>query len=361
MSSTSELSSRERPSGFPSQADVLCCIFVDPRFESWGFHINACISSTPPKLTPLRVLISEMVVLILQSLCLPFLAAEYASAGITQGAQTLVRDICFILDSFPIALETARTFNETSSTLFLGEGPEESYIRMSFDTPENKALVFNECFSVMTRLSFNARAAGTGILRPRNLGFNGNIDELRAFIRYITERIEGISINNNTPRPINGNICPPNLDPDSEQDHDEENTDGPRKRRRMATSTDLNSENLFLARFSCPFNGCNLVYTQKGEFSDHIDGHTKPYTCNEGACRKRFSRVSNLNRHRERTHHISEDSPKLTALDIIPDANSRVATFVEVYDNTALIEFLRRQGFHDVGGQPVVAGPSNSG
>lgn len=42
-----------------------------------------------------------------------------------------------------------------------------------------------------------------------------------------------------------------------------------------------------------------------GIFSEHIESHTKPYVCRVANCGRGFTRMSNLNRHRE-TQHLQE-------------------------------------------------------
>jgi len=50
-----------------------------------------------------------------------------------------------------------------------------------------------------------------------------------------------------------------------------------------------------------------LSYFALGNSSEHLESHTKPYVCHVGDCSLRFSRMSNLNRHRQTQHRIPQE------------------------------------------------------
>ena len=122
------------------------------------------------------------------------------------------------------------------------------------------------------------------------------------------------------------------------------------------------------AYFSCPIIGCSYGGSRRGRadfmwvllyillllyvviklfclgaFSEHIESHTKPYVCSVKNCELRFSRMSNLNRHRQTQHRIPQEY-HLRTRDVLVEGeiHDRIRRYQSL---DGLIRLLRHLGF----------------
>ncbi|KAF8426237.1 hypothetical protein EV426DRAFT_593153 [Tirmania nivea] len=95
--------------------------------------------------------------------------------------------------------------------------------------------------------------------------------------------------------------------------------------------------------FRCPIVGCTHEGSRRGraDFIEHIESHTQPYACSVKNCGLRFSRITNLNRHRQ-TQHLIHQEYNLKTIDVLVEGeiHHRIRRHQTVHELILLLQHL---------------------
>ncbi|KAF8455702.1 hypothetical protein BGX38DRAFT_1166261 [Terfezia claveryi] len=354
------LQSLGRPQCLPSFFDLWGAMEKEARYLYWRSGITRCLQCQDR--STLKQLMEEVVADVVTTK-LPHFRKNanslYGSGEVERAAMQLSKDLTLIFDT---TLEEPTTLEE-SEVDFLNTPVEEA------DLPKSTSVTADTTtqwfLKVMRALTRDIDSGSSNTL-PRYLGCSagtsgrGGMEDILAPLLgllqlsgpEIQHSIFGIAQMQGPSQSALDNL---GVDELVHEDLElSETTQVQRPKRRAEVSVDAESVRKRMKRFpqsdkfptKCPIKNCELEWKVKGRNSliEHIEAHTQPYCCTiSRECNLTFSRISNLNRHRETRHGcLLTGKQKLRTEDVIEvgEIHHRIRRFESLTQLRRLLEAL---------------------
>lgn len=373
-------STRERPQCIPSFFELLAAIEKDARYYHWRASISRCLQYEDER--QLKELMDDVVTNVVTTK-LPFFhrnaGSFYGSPDVTRAALHLSKDLALIFDkplqSMEITcLDSLLSLDGSSTILPVHTHNSDTCSESQVHAAKSTANWFQKLMTALTRVTIST--PGYPDLFPR-LGCSADGTSSMEDILVPLLKVLHISSSIHPPEvrgtrspqhPLQSpakesQSCALSRFPQSPIPHEPTEELGhpqamalehvPVKRSAVVCDKPepVHKRMKCSARMEelpkeCPIQDCPLEWKVRGRGSliEHIEAHTLPYRCTISRnCNLKFSRISNLNRHRESQHgSITKRLPRLKTEDVIEvgEIHHRIRKFESLPQLKRLLEAL---------------------